>query len=113
MGQLKASTIIEVLVAMVIVAIAVGIGSIIIINVMQHHGNIQVYKAESIIQENMNKVIENSAVEAIEIYDEPQLKVIRKLTKLQETTRYVLAEYVASDENGKMLLKYKKLQRVE
>jgi len=113
MGKLKASTLIEVIVAMVLIAIAVGIGSIIFMNISQHSNNILLYKAQSIIEENEQHSIAKNATAETEIFRDYNLVVSQHLSIVNETINFVLVDYIAKDSKGKILLKHKKLQKVE
>lgn len=113
MGRLKASTLVEVLVAMVLIVIAVGIGSIIFMNIAQHSNNISLYKAQSIIEENEMKSVSRKSTSEVEIFRDENLVVIQKLSAIKETTNLVLVEYIATDSKNKLLMKHKKIQKAE
>ena len=113
MGKLKASTLIEVMVAMVLIAIAVGVGSIIFMNIAQHSNNVILYKAQSIIEQNEQKNIKKYATSETEIFRDDNLIITQNLSVINETNNFVLVVYIAKDAKRKMVLKHKKMQRLE
>lgn len=113
MDKLKGGTLVEVMVAMVLIAIATGIGSIIFMNISQHSNTILLVKAQSIVEELTQENISKVSSEEYVAYKDEDLEIIQNFSVINEAKNFLLVEYIAKDAKGRILLKHKKIQQTQ
>lgn len=106
--KLKASTLIEVLIAMVLVMACFGIGTMIYSNVMRSGNERLKLKAHLAINElAVRSKKEKQFID--EVIKDETLTISKKISPYKQTTDVIVMEITAGDEEGRTIETYKEL----
>lgn len=109
--SLKASTLIETLIALVIVTISFGVGITIFLNVTSSSNYLQKAKAKVLLEEQLSKTIYSKKYEHLE-FSKDNIQIQQEVTFYKNFMDVVRLQLVAKNEQNQVLIEINQLVNI-